>query len=110
MTIPPPPVGEPAAEVEIDEPLIRGLLAAQHPDLAHLTLSLVANGWDNVMYRLGDDLALRLPRRAMAAPLIAIEQTWLPDIAPNLPLPVPAIRRPAALCPALWWRATSLPG
>ena len=93
MSLPPLPIGEPAAEVEITEALIRALLAAQHPDLADLPLSLVANGWDNVMYRLGEELALRLPRRAMSAPLIAIERTWLPVLAPNLPLPVPAMLR-----------------
>lgn len=93
MSHPPPPIGEPAAEVEIAEPVIRELLKAQHPDLADLPLRLVANGWDNVMYRLGDDLALRLPRRAVSAPLIAIERTWLPTLAPNLPLPVPAMLR-----------------
>lgn len=93
MTQPAPPIGEPAADVEIGESLIRGLLAVQHPDLAHMALRLVANGWDNVMYRLGDELALRLPRRAMAAPLLSIEHTWLPQIAPTLPLPVPACLR-----------------
>lgn len=96
MSQTPPPIGEPAAEVEITEALIRDLLAAQHPDLADLPLTLVANGWDNVMYRLGEDLALRLPRRAMSAPLIAIERTWLPTLATSLPLPVPAMLREGA--------------
>ena len=37
----------PAAEIDIDDGLVRRLLADQHPDLAALPLALVANGWDN---------------------------------------------------------------
>ena len=37
----------PAAEVDVDEPLVRALLAEQHPDLADRTVAVVANGWDN---------------------------------------------------------------
>jgi aminoglycoside phosphotransferase (APT) family kinase protein len=70
--------------------LARALLADQHPDLAGRPIRLVENGWDNVMLRLGEDLALRMPRRAVAARLALTEQTWLPVVAPGLPLPVPA--------------------
>jgi aminoglycoside phosphotransferase (APT) family kinase protein len=80
----------PAAEVAVDEARVRRLLAAQHPDLAERPLALVANGWDNVIWRLGDDLSVRLPRRAAAAGLVAHEQRWLPELADALPLPVPA--------------------
>ncbi|MFC8923409.1 aminoglycoside phosphotransferase family protein [Cellulosimicrobium sp. NPDC057127] len=80
----------PPAEVDVTADLARGLLAAQHPDLADLPLAVVAHGWDNVVLRLGDDLALRLPRRAAAAELVRHEQTWLPRLAPHLPVPVPA--------------------
>jgi aminoglycoside phosphotransferase (APT) family kinase protein len=79
----------PAAEVRIDEALIRALLHAQHPDLADRPLRIVAEGWDNVLARLGDDLVVRLPRRALAAGLIEHEQRWLPALAARLPLPVP---------------------
>jgi aminoglycoside phosphotransferase (APT) family kinase protein len=79
----------PSAEVDVDEPLVRRLLADQHPDLADLPLTVVANGWDNVIYRLGDDLAVRLPRRAVAAVLVENEQRWLPELAARLPLPIP---------------------
>ena len=80
----------PAAEVEIDDDLVRALLAEQHPDLADLSLSPLAFGWDNVVYRLGTGLTVRLPRREMAVPLIEHEQRWLPVLAPSLPLAVPA--------------------
>ncbi len=79
----------PPAEVEIDEPLMRSLLHRQHPDLAGLEIVPIDAGWDNVMARLGDDLALRLPRRAVADANVRVEQRWLPELAPRLPLPVP---------------------
>lgn len=50
---------------------------------------MLANGWDNVMDRLGDELTVRLPRRKMAVPLIDNEQRWLELLAPHLPLRVP---------------------
>ena len=46
--------GTPAAEVEIDEKLVRALLREQHADLAELRLELLDAGWDNAMFRLGD--------------------------------------------------------
>jgi aminoglycoside phosphotransferase (APT) family kinase protein len=47
------------------------------------------HGWDNAVFRLGDDFAVRLPRRSAAARLIEHELRWLPLLAPRLPLPVP---------------------
>lgn len=79
----------PAAEIDIDDDLVRRLLAEQHPDLAGLTLTLVANGWDNAIFRLGGDLAVRLPRRQLGADLVVNEQRWLPELAARLPIPVP---------------------
>jgi aminoglycoside phosphotransferase (APT) family kinase protein len=83
-------VGTPAAEIEIDEPQARRLLAAQHPDLADLPIVAVASGWDNHLLRLGDSLALRFPRRQLAAQLILNEQRWLPHLKERLPLAIPA--------------------
>jgi aminoglycoside phosphotransferase (APT) family kinase protein len=71
----------PAAEIDIDEGLVRRLLRVQHPDLADLSLRVLANGWDNVVLRLGDELLVRLPRRAAAADLIEHEQQVLPTLA-----------------------------
>src|SRR5262245_58206273 len=85
-----PSLGTPAAECAIDTALVAGLLAEQHPDLAHLPLREIDAGWDNALFRLGNDLAIRLPRRAMAAPLILHEQRWLPHLAERLMLPIPA--------------------
>jgi aminoglycoside phosphotransferase (APT) family kinase protein len=84
-----PPARGPASDVPVTLELARALLADQHPDLADLPIVHVEDGWDNSVMRLGDDLALRLPRRAAGAWLILIEQTWLPRIGPTLPLPTP---------------------
>ena len=77
-------------EVHIDAELVRSLLRAQRPDLAGLPVVPFANGWDNEMFALGDDLLVRLPRRSIAADLVVNEQTWLPVLSPHLPLGVPA--------------------
>jgi len=85
-----PPTGTPAAERAIDADLARHLLCEQHPDLADLPIRVVGSGWDNAMFRLGDDLALRLPRRTVAVQLLLNEQAWLPRLKDQLPLPIPA--------------------
>src|SRR5580698_5996748 len=82
-------MGIPRAQVIFDEAKVRQLLANQHPDLAQLTLSVAPSGWDNAMFRLGDSLAIRLPRRELGAALVLNEQRWLPQLAPHLPLKVP---------------------
>ena len=86
----------PAAEIDIDEPLVRRMLADQHPDLADRPLTLVANGWDNVIFRLGDDLVVRMPRRRLGADLVENEHRWLPDLATRLPIPIAAPLREGA--------------
>lgn len=80
---------DPVADIPVDVVLVRDLLHDQHPALADLTIVEFANGWDNVVFRLGDDLSLRVPRRHVAAQLILNEQRWLPVLAPMLPLAVP---------------------
>ncbi|WP_159796379.1 phosphotransferase, partial [Puerhibacterium puerhi] len=94
-----------AADLDVTVGLGRALLAEQHPDLlAHGDLVVAAHGWDNVMLRLGDDLAVRLPRRALAAHLVEHEQRALPALAARLaptgvavPAPVRVGRPSAAL-------------
>jgi aminoglycoside phosphotransferase (APT) family kinase protein len=103
----------PEAEVPIDEPLVRRLLADQQPDLADLSLDLFDAGFDNVIWRLGEDLAVRVPRRQMAAPLIEHEQRWLAQLAPRLPLAVPVPIRhgvPTDYYPWPWSVVVWIPG
>lgn len=83
------PEPKPVADVAIDPQLVRSLLHAQHPELAELELSFVDDGWDNAVYRLGGDLAVRLPRRSSAHVLLLNELRWLPFLAPRLPVPIP---------------------
>ncbi|WSU69696.1 aminoglycoside phosphotransferase family protein [Streptomyces sp. NBC_01102] len=79
-----------ADEIDIDEPLVGRLIAAQFPQWAHLPVSKVASaGTDNAMYRLGDDMAVRLPRIPGAARQVDKEQRWLPHLGPHLPIAVP---------------------
>ncbi len=80
----------PEAEVDVSADLVRALLADQHPDLADLDLVEFSSGWDNVIYRLGTQYSVRLPRREASAALVAHEQQALPELAPLLPVPVPA--------------------
>jgi aminoglycoside phosphotransferase (APT) family kinase protein len=95
----------PPAEVDVTTDLVRTLLREQHPDLAALPLRVVTSGWDNVLLRLGDDLAVRVPRRELAARLVLHEQRWLPELAPRLGVAVPVpVRagRPGAGFPWAW--------
>ncbi|MFI5064677.1 MAG: aminoglycoside phosphotransferase family protein [Streptosporangiales bacterium] len=92
-------------DADIDEALVRALLHEQHPDLAGLGLRAVAGGWDNRMWRLGDELAVRLPRTPREPSLLRTEQRWLPFLAPGLPLPVPVpvrVGEPSARFPRTW--------
>lgn len=84
------PAGLPDAEVDVTVELARSLIALQHPDLADLPVVHLAHGWDNDLFRLGDHLTGRFPRREAAAALVEHEQQWVPRIAASLPLPVSA--------------------
>jgi aminoglycoside phosphotransferase (APT) family kinase protein len=80
----------PAAEVRVDAPLVRRLVRDQFPQWSQLAVSRVESvGWDNEIYKLGDDLAVRLPRRRIGADQTKKEHRWLPVLGPQLPLSVP---------------------
>ena len=94
-----------------DEPdlglgVVRGLLADQCPGLADLPLTVLSNtGTDNVLYRLGPSLVVRLPRKATAAQSLAAEIDWLPRLCAGLSVAVPelvVVGRPAAGYPYPW--------
>ena len=84
MTSVPASAAVPAAEFPVTAGLVAGLLTDQHPDLAHLPLRPAAAGWDNVVYRLGDTLCVRVPRRALAAELVRKELDVVPALAARL--------------------------
>lgn len=107
------PNSMPAAEVPVSTGLVRRLLTEQHPDLARLDVQVLANGWDNLVCRLGDAYLVRLPRRALAAQLVVNEQRWLPGLAERLPLRIPAPVRtgqPGHGYPWSWSVVPYLPG
>ena len=77
-------------EVATDAALVARLLAAQFPQWAHLPIEPVHSaGTDNALYRLGDDMAVRLPRIQSAVRQVDKEHQWLPRLAPRLPLDIP---------------------
>ena len=81
-----------ADEVATDASLVRRLLAAQFPQWADLPIEPVASaGTDNAIYRLGDDMAVRLPRIHWATGQVELEQRWLPMLAPLLPVATPVL-------------------
>jgi aminoglycoside phosphotransferase (APT) family kinase protein len=79
-----------ADEVDVDVNLVGRLLAVQFPQWADLPLEPVHSaGTDNAIYRLGEDMALRLPRIESATEQVDKEHQWLPRLAPLLPLAIP---------------------
>ncbi|NUR28659.1 MAG: aminoglycoside phosphotransferase family protein [Catenulispora sp.] len=91
--------------VRYERHLVHALLLDQHPDLAHLELREVDGGWDNQQWRLGEELAVRMPRTEHAPFLLHKEQTWLPTLSERLPLPIPTplrVGRPSTLFEHTW--------
>ena len=90
----------------IDVPLVRRLLDAQFPQWADRPLDALAwSGTDNAIFRLGDDLSVRLPRSARLEAVAAREHRWLRRFAPLLPLEIPvpvALGRPNEDFPWPW--------
>ena len=84
-------------EVEIDLQVVRRLLAEQVPQWAGLPLERFPSyGTDNVLFRLGGELCVRLPRLRAEVPAWAIEQIdkeaeWLPRLSSHLPVQVPVV-------------------
>jgi len=100
-------------EIAITAELVHDLLEDQHPDLAGLTIREIVGGWDNQVWRLGNELVVRMPRTERAPDLQRKECRWLPVLAPRLPLPVPTpvrIGNPSARFPKPWTIMTWVPG
>ncbi len=97
-----------------DVPLVQQLLAAQFPEWAALPIERVpSSGTDNALYRLGDDMVVRLPRIKWATAGIGKDFGWLPLLAPLLPVAIPsplARGRPGSGYPWEWGVYTWLGG
>ena len=72
--------------------VVTKLLADQAPHLADLTVrASSASGSSNWVFRLGDEMAVRLPRADRYVPDLLKEIRWLPHLAPHLAAPVPEV-------------------
>jgi aminoglycoside phosphotransferase (APT) family kinase protein len=79
----------PEVEVEVDEALVRRLLAGLPPRWRHLSdavLTPVATGWDNSVWRVDGEApeeryAVRVPVRAVAAPIVGAAARWVPEVS-----------------------------
>jgi aminoglycoside phosphotransferase (APT) family kinase protein len=95
-----------ADELEIDERLVRRLLAEQFPEWARLSVRRARpSGTDHAIFRLGDELSVRLARREGPVEPGGKEFVWLPKLAPLLPVEVPvpvAEGRPSKDYPWFW--------
>jgi aminoglycoside phosphotransferase (APT) family kinase protein len=76
----------------IDDDLVRRLVVGQFPRWAGLAPELWSSGGTvNAMYRLGDDMVVRLPLVQGGAEDVSMEQRWLPRLAPHLPTRIPEV-------------------
>ena len=103
-----------ADEIDTDADLVRRLLAAQFPQWADLPIERVESaGTDNAMYRVGEDLAVRLPRTPRNVGYLGREQRWLPYLAAQLPVEIPVPLRhgePGEGFPLPWTVCRWIPG
>jgi aminoglycoside phosphotransferase (APT) family kinase protein len=77
-------------EVHIDGALVHQLVVSQFPQWRDLPLEpFRSTGTVNAIYRLGDDLHVRLPRVEHWARDLDKELRWLPALAPHVPLEIP---------------------
>lgn len=102
-------------EPVIDTDLVAHLVEFQFPQWADLEVRPVEfESHDNRMFRLGDDLAVRLPSRQSYSAQPALEHEWLPVLADSdLPLAIPeslALGRSDSRFPWRWSIRRWLPG
>jgi len=92
-------------EIDIDESLVARLLRAQFPQYADLPIREFGSaGTVNAVYRLGDELYVRLPRLAKWAPDLEREARWLPVLAPRLSLRAPEVVAEGEPSAGFGWR------
>ncbi|MBQ1094303.1 aminoglycoside phosphotransferase family protein [Streptomyces sp. B93] len=79
-----------ADEADIDDALVRALVARQFPEWASLPVRrLESSGTENAMFRLGTELVVRLPRHPGAVDDVRREGRLLSRLGPLLPVPTP---------------------
>src|SRR5690554_5193168 len=85
--------GPPRAHPAISRETVRALVDEQDPDLANLPLGERFDGWDMAMYRLGGDLAVRLPRVERAVSSLISEMRFVPRLSTGWDFPFPQVVR-----------------
>ena len=79
-------------EIPIDAGLVRALVDRAMPRYVDLPVRrLDSGGSTNALFRLGEDLLVRLPRQPGGSAAIAKEARWLPVLGPSLPVGVPEL-------------------
>ncbi|WP_246142790.1 aminoglycoside phosphotransferase family protein [Nocardioides rubriscoriae] len=101
-------------ELDVDADLVRRLVAQSFPDLAGSPIQAVGDsGSTNALYRLGDDLAVRLPRQSGGGESITKEAQWLPYVGSRLSVRTPepvGIGQPAMGYSETWAITTWIDG
>jgi aminoglycoside phosphotransferase (APT) family kinase protein len=101
------------SEIEVGEDLARALIAAQFSELDATSLRRIGEGWDNTVRATGDDIAFRFPRREIAIPGVEREMAILPELAAQLPAPIPDATyagAPSAEFPWPWFGSRLIAG
>jgi aminoglycoside phosphotransferase (APT) family kinase protein len=79
-------------EIPIDAELVRRLVGRVMPAYADTPVRrLASSGSTNALFRLGEELLVRLPRQPGGSQAISKEAKWLPVLGPLLPVPVPQV-------------------
>lgn len=79
-----------ADEIDIDDATVRQLVLTQFPQWADQPLNRhPSTGTDNVIFKLGDDMGLRLPLIRGAVSQVHKEWDWLGKLEPQLPASIP---------------------
>lgn len=77
------------SEIELGEDLARALIAEQFSELDVTSLRRLGEGWDNTVWATSEEIAFRFPRRGIAIPGVEREMAILPELAAELPAPIP---------------------
>lgn len=79
-------------EFDLDADIVRRLVATLRPQYTSMSLEqLTQSGSSNVLFRLGNELLVRLPRQPGGSATIEKEARWLPEVAAGLGIAVPEI-------------------
>lgn len=110
---PMPSLAPPLSEVVTSREVVRALLREQHPDLADREIADPVEGFDMAVFRLGEDLAVRLPRHREAVVSLDAEVRWAAELSEGWTFPAQRIVRlgvPGEEFPWCWAVTSWLPG